>query len=359
MIDAFRRAGHEVEEMGLTAEESISMGGESRFWKRLFDVLPSPLIELFEYAYSLPAAFWLWMKTLRRRPDFIYERYALGNFAGVLAARMSRLPVLLEVNSPLALEMRETGRLRFGWLARASERFILKWSTHVLVVSAALKKIYVDQGVAPERLVVIHNGIDPGQYENRNGSVFRERYGLTGSVVIGFVGFFREWHQLHLVLSLLDGQLSDPNIKLMLVGDGPVRQELEKVVEERKLGDRVVWTGILKRDQVPDALAATDIALQSAVTGYSSPLKLFEYMASGRAVVAPRLSNILEIIKEEETGLLFEPDNLDEMGAALSRLVSDDKLRERLGKAARRHIEEGAFTWDANAARVLGLIVKA
>ena len=86
MIDALKRDGQWVEEVGLTAKESYSLGEESPFWKTIVDLVPSPVMEILEYIYSLPAALWLWSRILRNRPDLIYERYALGNFAGVLAA---------------------------------------------------------------------------------------------------------------------------------------------------------------------------------------------------------------------------------------------------------------------------------
>ena len=119
-----------------------------------------------------------------------------------------------------------------------------------------------------------------------------------------------------------------------------------------------MWTGILKHQQIPDALAAVDIALQSEVTSYSSPLKLFDYMAAGKAIVAPRRQNIIEIINDGVTGILFEPGNLKDLGCALRRLTYNPDLRQKIGHAARTQLFDGAFTWDANAERIIKLIKK-
>jgi glycosyltransferase involved in cell wall biosynthesis len=358
LIEAFKRSGHPVEEVGLTARESYALGEESPFWKALVAPIPGPIRELLEYAYSLPAALWLWSRILRIQPDFIYERYALGNFAGVLAARWARIPIFLEVNSPLAQEKFSTGDLRFPSLARFSERRILESATRVLVVSNALKEIFAGQGIDLEKLVVIPNGIDPGHYDNRNRDAFREKHGLGESIVLGFVGFFREWHRLDLVLELMARDLSGLDLKLLLVGDGPVRPELEKAVKEMNIADRVIWTGILDHEEVPSALAAMDIAVQSDVTDYASPLKLIEYMAAARAIVAPRKRNIQEIIRDGETGLLFEAGNLKEMGDAMRKFAVDPELRERLGRSAREHLIRNKYTWDSNADRVLEIFEK-
>ncbi|MFH2001019.1 MAG: glycosyltransferase family 4 protein [Planctomycetota bacterium] len=355
LISAFRRAGHEVDEQGLTATKSSSLSEKSHFWDRFVELVPRKIIEVLEYIYSVPAAIWLWSRIVKDRPDFIYERYALGNYAGVLAAHWARLPIVLEVNSPLAREKNDTGQLHFKWLAETSERNILKWATKIIVVSGVLKEIFVQQGIDPRKLIVIPNGIHAHDYLHRNGSTSREKYGLGDSIVIGFIGFFREWHKLDQVLDLFADQLYDLNVKLLMVGDGPVRGELEDKVRALNLHDRVIWTGIVEHARIPDALSAMDIALQPGVTEYASPLKIFDYMAAGRAIVAPRQKNILELLDDNETGLLYEPGNMKEMGEALRRLVLDPELRERIGRAARNRLEEGGFTWDSNAERVLQL----
>lgn len=358
MINAFRRAGHPVEEVGLTAKDEYSLGEESRFWKRFTDLVPAFFMELLEYAYSFPGALWLWSKILRNRPNFLYERYALGNFAGLLAAKWSGLPLFLEVNSPLAQEKLETGHLRFPQLARKSELCLLRRATKILVVSKALKEIYVQEGIPPENLEVIPNGIDPEKFHNVDGTAVRAKYGLGDSVVVGFVGFFRKWHRLDLILELMAKPLSDLDIKLLLVGNGPARPELERTVEALNLKDRVIWTGTVSHEGVPEILAAVDVALQSEVTIYASPLKLFEYMAAGKAIMAPRRPNILEIVEDDVTALLFEPGNLEEMGSVLRRLALDAGLRMRLGDLARDRLTRGCFTWDVNARRVLDLYEK-
>lgn len=359
LIDAFHKAGHQVEETGLTATHTGTVQEESRFWNGFVNFVPRKVVELLEYLYSFPAALWLWLKIMRRRPDFIYERYALGNFAGVLAAKLSGLPLLLEVNSPLALEKRDTGQLQYGALARFSERLILKMASRILVVSKVLKQIYVDQGIDTKKIVVIPNGIDPDHYRNMNGVNLRRKLGLENAVVVGFVGFFREWHKLERVIDVLAEDLRDLNLKLLLVGDGPVRAELERKVEALGLADRVIWTGTVRHLDVPDMLCAVDIALQPEVTAYSSPLKLFDYMAAGKAIVAPKRANIIEILRHGETGLLFEPDCPRAMGEALRRLTCDPSLRYRLGEAAKRELYEGGYTWDSNAKRVVRLLDEA
>src|SRR5262249_27488858 len=98
-----------------------------------------------------------------------------------------------------------------------------------------------------------------------------------------------------------------------------------------------------------------DIALQPEVTPYASPLKLFEYMALGRAIVAPDAENIREILEDKVDGLLFAPGDIEALSDAIRRFASDDELRLRLGSAARRKIKSRNLTWRGNAERVAAL----
>jgi glycosyltransferase involved in cell wall biosynthesis len=111
----------------------------------------------------------------------------------------------------------------------------------------------------------------------------------------------------------------------------------------------------LERDAVPEYVAAFDVALQPAVVPYASPLKLFEYLAQGAAIVAPDQANIREILTHEVDAILFDPEESGALSDAIERVCSNDRLRARLGSAALRVIETKGLTWDRNAERVVEL----
>jgi glycosyltransferase involved in cell wall biosynthesis len=122
---------------------------------------------------------------------------------------------------------------------------------------------------------------------------------------------------------------------------------------DRGVAAQVRFTGIVQRKDIPAHLAAFDIALQPAATAYASPLKLFEYLAAGSAIVAPRQANLQEMLTHDENALLFPIDEAGALGATIGRLVADPALRERLGSSARKTIARGRYTWDGNADRVV------
>jgi glycosyltransferase involved in cell wall biosynthesis len=140
-----------------------------------------------------------------------------------------------------------------------------------------------------------------------------------------------------------------------MVGDGPARPGLEALAAELGIADRVTFTGLAPREQVPALLARFDIALQPAAVPYASPLKVFEYMAAGRAIVAPDQPNLREVLSHEATALLFDPARPGAMWDAVLRLAADPALRARLGAAARAEVLRRDLTWDGNARRVAAL----
>jgi glycosyltransferase involved in cell wall biosynthesis len=150
-----------------------------------------------------------------------------------------------------------------------------------------------------------------------------------------------------------------PNLKLLIIGDGPDRSRLDAVVEGLGLGDRVMFTGRVSHADVVRYIAAVDIAVSSADrTGIASPMKLLEYMAMERATVAPRLPNIQDLIDDNVDGLLFEPDNERALSSVLRRLADDPALRLRLGRQARLKVTRYR-NWQRNADIVVQAIAQA
>ena len=174
-------------------------------------------------------------------------------------------------------------------------------------------------------------------------------------MVLGFTGFVRDWHGMDQVIRWMATAEAPREARLLFVGDGPVRADLETLARELGLQDRVRFTGVVARDAVPAYVAAFDVALQPAVVPYASPLKLFEYLALGKAVVAPNQPNIAEVLVDGDNALLFDPKLPGALQAALARLSGDAALRDKLGQGARATIHRMDLTWLGNARRVVAL----
>jgi glycosyltransferase involved in cell wall biosynthesis len=201
------------------------------------------------------------------------------------------------------------------------------------------------------------NGADPDVFHpNIRGDDVRHQYGLDGKIVVGFSGILRPWHGLDLLIQAFAEVVgSRTDVHLLIVGDGPIRPELERMLIERGLSDRVTITGRQPHEQVRFFVAAMDIAVSPRATFYASPMKLLEYMAMGKAIVAPNMENIRDVLRHEENGILFLPEDVGSLVKGLDSLISNAALRSTLGRAARLKIEMER-TWLHNAKDVLRLI---
>jgi glycosyltransferase involved in cell wall biosynthesis len=356
MIAAFRSLGHEVFVVAPNAQDAAAMGAELRWVAKLRTFIPRWLYELAELAYSLVAYHRLARAARTFQPDLVYERYNLFLLAGLMVKRRFKIPLLLEVNSPLAEERGRFGQLALPRLADWAERKVWRGADQVLPVTRVLAGHVIGRGVSENRVTVISNGVNVAHFATAPPpEVAKEALGLAGRRVLGFTGFVRDWHGIDRVLRWMAETTRSSPVHLLIVGDGPARPDLERLATELSVADRVTFTGVVQRADVPRYVAAFDIALQPAVVPYASPLKLFEYLALGKAIVAPRHDNLQEVLQDGYNALLFDAHDPDAFGRAVGRLLDDDSLRVALGEAAARTIAERGLSWEDAARRVCQL----
>jgi len=357
LINALRNLGHEVMVVAPAATERAKFGDDAGAVTMLKRYVPHFAYELMEFGYSLIAYQRLKRAVLAFRPDCLYERYNLFLPAGVWLKKNFGLPMLLEVNSPLYEERDKYEGISLRRLAGWTQRYVWRGADFVLPVTGVLADMILAAGVPKERIVVIPNGIDKERFCDRTLSIedAKSKLGLGNRLVLGFTGFVREWHGLDRVVDLIADRAQGAGLHLLIVGDGPARESLQARARQRGIADRVTLTGIVDRDQVPDYIAAFDIALQPSVVPYASPLKLFEYLAMGRAIVAPASPNIVEVLSDGENAVLFDPDQADGMVLAIDRICNDDDLRRRVAEGAGNTIALRRLTWNNNAQRIVEL----
>jgi glycosyltransferase involved in cell wall biosynthesis len=368
MVEALRARGHEVRIVGPGAGGRIelSAGASSHFERaveQLRRAIPAAAYELLELLYNIPAYLRLSAAVRAFKPDVLYERYNLFLLAGLALRTRRTLPMLLEVNSPLAAERAALGQLRLKGLGRACEEALWRGADAVLPVSGVLATEVTKARGADAKVEVIHNGANLGR---RPGSLAAANVRRCldippEALILGFVGFARAWHGVGWALEALR-ELPD-HTHLVIVGDGPALESFRGRADELGLRARVHLTGRVPHQEVAPYMQAFDIALQTAAVPYASPLKLFEYMGLGRAIIAPDQANIREVLTDSQNAVLFAPDSETAFRRCLQRLCADSVLRRRLGAAALRTVEDRPFTWASNAARIealaRGLILQA
>ena len=357
LIAAFRRAGHEVMVVGPAAHKEAEFGSDGGFLSKLRAALPRGIAELLEFGYSLLAFSKLWSAYRAFKPDVLYERYNLYMLAGAWLRAITGLPFIVEINAPLVLERSREPGLSLKWFARLCERYVWRKADLALPVTEVLGRQVQAAGVYASNIRVMPNGIDLHHFAaGRSGDKVRTRYGFEKKIVIGFTGFIREWHGLPAVIEVMKQLRHEYDVAFLVVGEGPGRKGLEQAARDHDLS--VAVTGVVGRADIPDHVAAFDIALQPKATEYASPLKLFEYMSLARAIIAPAQLNIREILTDHQDALLFAPDDVESFSKVLRQLIEDGALRARIGAAAAVTIHARDFTWDGNARRITAAIAE-
>ncbi len=356
LIHALQEQGHEVRIVAPAQPAGGDMGAEVGWVRGLRAKLPKALYECLEIGYSLVAYARLARAIREFQPDVIYERYNLYLLAGLMAKRRFGLPLLLEVNAPLVDERLRFGGLGLPWLGRWAETRAWRGADVVLPVTEVLARHVQARGVPQQRIVVIPNGINEAHFASAPAPLAaKQALGWSDALVLGFTGFVRDWHGVDKVLRWLAAPGTPVQVRLLVVGDGPARADLENLARELGIAERVRFTGVVPRAEVPALVAAFDIALQPAVVPYASPLKLFEYLALGKAIVAPRQPNIEEVLSDGENALLFDASAPGALEDALTRLCASAELRQNLAAGAADSIARLSLTWRSNAQRVAAL----
>ena len=356
LIAALRRQGHETILVGPPSFMSTGFGGSNPLVDRIKRSFPGALYELSEIGYNAKAFLRLRAAVRAHRPDIIYERFSLFLLAGLWMHRLSGIPMLLEVNSPLYEERTKNDGLRLRHLGRWAQRLLWNHVDHILPVTHVMARIVTDYGVRPSSITVIPNGIDPERFPaNTDVGSAKAALGLPPRLILGFTGFIRGWNAVHRLIDFVALHYARFDLHVLVVGDGPARNSLQEYAGERGVADRLTIAGVVQRDHVARYVAAFDIAVLPGLTSYSSPLKLFEYLQLGRAIVAPDTENICEVLTHGRDALLFDPAEEGALEKALLRLCADATLRAELGCSARQTISSKSLTWSSNAKRVVAV----
>lgn len=294
------------------------------------------------------------------KPDVIYERLSLYGTCGALLSERFGVPFILEVNAPISQEQFWYRSTQLPQLAQSTEQWVLKKADAVVVVSSTLSDYVVSLGVEPARVHVVPNGVNPTVFKPGTPDVtLHRRLGIGKGPVLGFIGGLRPWHGVEHLPHLLSRLVKKyPALALVIVGDSPLREAMEHDFAQRSLTNNVIFTGPLSHKEIPRVIRLFDIALapypKMTHEFYFSPLKLFEYMACGVALLAPEAGQIKEVIEHGNTGLLYPAGSMDELISSCRLLLKNPSLRKRLGRNAARHVRKH-FTWDHNAERVTNI----
>ena len=288
----------------------------------------------------------------RFAPDFVFELYSPYGVAGSLTCNRLGVRHVLNVHAPLAWEGATFRSQALQEAAESLEESAFAHARCIVANSRQMRDELLVAGVDRSKVHVVINGVDL-QLFSPEGEV--RRAGPPGSIVVGFSGSLKGWHGIDVLARAFESLAGDPRLHLLVVGDGPLRSEVERLSEA--LPGRVTFTGALPLEEVPPWIRGTDIAVApypKLEPFYFSPLKVLDAMACGVSNVASDIGQVRELIQDGETGLIVPPGDAEALAGALRRLAADAPLRARLGQTALAEARK-KHAWKDRAADIVAL----
>lgn len=361
IVGALRELGHDVDVMSFPGAdperevETTTTRSRSRL-AGLVTKLPGVVFEMFELLYNVVTLARMGRAWRVAQPQLIYERYSLFLFATIWLARRRGIPLVLEINDSALVE--RVRPLKMRWLARRIERWCFRHATGLVFISTYFREIAIAAYGEIAPCVISPNAVDLPRFDPSrfDREVLRTQRGLDGRTVCGHVGAFAHWHGVDAFVEAIAQRLdSVPDLALVFVGDGKTLPAVRELILARGLSDRVLLPGRVPHDEVASWIACMDYAVLPNSNHYGSPMKLFEFMGMGVAVVAPDYAPVAEVIADGHTGWLFPRGDAAACVERVLELAQRAEERRRVGRAARDYIANER-QWRNNAEQLLTLV---
>ncbi len=233
---------------------------------------------------------------------------------------------------------RDTG-FRYSRKLRLAYRYIDRCFDQVIAPSSAVYNSLVEEGTPPEKITLVHNGVDVARFSCADGQRLREQLGITDAyLLLGIVArLSKEKDHQTLLRAVYQLNQAGRKVVLVVVGQGELQDRLAEQVSRLELEGSVHFFGV--RDDIPQILAGIDIFVLSSTTeGMSNAI--LEAMASAKPVVATRVGGNPELVGEGETGYLVPAGNDMAMAEAIGKLADDPAMRLRMGSAGQQRVEQ-------------------
>ena len=321
---------------------------------------------IVNYVSYFLSAVWatLWLK----KPDVVVAtspQFFCG-WAGVWAARIKRVPFLLEIRDIWPESIAAVGAMRNGKRVRFLEwleRRMYRAASHIVAVGTGYRDQIIPKVPEMQQSIsVIPNGVDGEQYSPQAADdAFLARHDLTDKFVCSYIGTTGMAHGLDVIVRTAKRlqQADCKDIAFLIVGDGATRAQLEQQVADENLKDYVVFTGRLPKEDIPVALASSDCCLihlrGTNLFATVIPSKIFETMAMQRPIIMGVRGPAREIVMDAGAGLPMTPESDEELAQIVTRLAEDRDATIDMGRDARRFVLEH-YSREDLAAEYLGLL---
>lgn len=332
---------------------------------RIKKFLPAGLINSFRTVRIIERLMRRLPRLLReaRKCNIILSRPEGIDLTGVIAAKIRRIPLILELNAPYSIETSKYGGGDVMKYLNKIEYFSWYNANRIVVVSEVLKSILVTSGIDSNKIDINPNGVNEKLFTKTYDTIrTRSNLGIiSDAFVVCYQGSLMPWHGVEILLEAMKIlKTSVPKSRLVVIGKGKRESELKREALKKNISSEVVWVGSCEHNKIPEILAASDVCVApypKIEPFYFSPLKIFEYMASEKPTVASRQGQMIELL-EDNRGILVEPSNPHAIARELELLYKNPTFAKEIGMRAKKYVLNN-YTWRHNALRVLNACMRA
>jgi glycosyltransferase involved in cell wall biosynthesis len=254
------------------------------------------------------------------------------------------------------------GKLYFDFLHKNYELTGLKNADYLFVPSVQLKSVlFKETGL--KNIEVVSNGVDPNffKYDEKERDKVRKQLGIESKFVCGFVGTFGSWHGVDSIAESINFiRERIENSIVLLVGDGPLRPKIENIIDELNARENVILTGMIPFKEVPSYMSACDVLLTPCKNNednsafFNSPLKLYEYMAMGKPIIATSVGQQAEVIIDKENGFAIPENDPIALADSVKFIYDNPELAEKCGMKARKEAIE-KYSWKSHVEKIINI----
>lgn len=302
--------------------------------------------------YYLFAPFCLIRLFLTFKPNvvLIFEVYL--ELTALLVCKLFRCPFMFYTNAIAReeLELAKTARIII-YGVELIQKLYIRSAQKIFTVTEAIKEFVIHKyKISRDKIVIVKNGVDIEVFRPIDKEETRRQLGFEKEVsLVGFVGCLFPWHGLEYLVESAPAVISQiPNVKFVIVGDGKQKQFLRTLLKKMGIMDFFIFTGQVPFERVPLYINSFDVCavfFKPVRQNAGDPIKLYEYLACGRPVVASNVKGYGDFIERIGAGLSVNAENKDELACAIVDLLKDDMRRSRMGEAGRQEVAK-FHTWE-------------
>lgn len=369
VCDALTTLGHDVSllsfpgsEPDITKSDSPSLNKRVKkksFFAKVAEmtkIMPQFVFEILELGYNGLAYKRLCDKNKEVGAEFVYERYSLFTFAGLLFAKSKKLPFIIEVNDSALVE--RVRPLKLSWLAKKIEKYVFQRADGIVFISTEFQKIATNSygKIAPSIISPNAANIAHFKHDAMSNEDAKAKLGIDkNKIVAGYTGAFVHWHGIDWFIEEIISELkSHPDLTLLLIGDGVAFEPISELVKAHNLSEQVILTGRIAHTELSTYMSAMDFGILPDSNIYGSPMKLFEFMAMGKAMVLPSFTPITDVVENNKTGWIFEAKDRKACVKKVLEIYQNKEEIKQVGENARNYIVNER-QWTHNAKDLLAL----